>query len=51
MTLKAKYLEELKTQMYMSDGKTSEKLSKQLEANAEMLIYKTNNVLVSVYLQ
>ena len=46
--LKKEYLEELKTQMYMSDGKTSEKLSKQLEANAEMLIYKTNNVLGSL---
>ena len=46
--LKKEYLEELKSQMYINDGKTSEKLSKQLEANAEMLICKTNNVLASV---
>ena len=46
--LKKEYLEELKSQMYINDGKTSEKLSKQLETNAEILIYKTNSVLVSV---
>ena len=40
--LKKEYLEELKSQMYINDGKTSEKLSKQLETNAEILIYKTN---------
>jgi len=46
--LKKEYLEDLKKEMYMNDGKTSEKLSKQLETNAEMLICKTNNVLMTV---
>ena len=45
--LKKEYLEELKSHMYINDGKTSEKLSKQLELNAEMLICKTNNVLAA----
>ncbi len=46
--LKKEYLEDLKKEMYMNDGKTTEKLTKQLESNAEMLMCKTNNVLMSV---
>lgn len=50
MDLKKEYLDELKCQMNNYDGKISDKFSKQLEVNTEILIGKTNTTLSSIVL-
>jgi hypothetical protein len=50
MDLKKEYLDDLKSQMTNYDGKISDKLSKQLELNTEILIGKTNTTLSTIVL-